>query len=188
MSVDLYMRRSWDSAELLFLVGPGGVGKSTLGERLAPKLGRTLFDLDLIFCDRIGVIGPFIAQHGYAAYRAANLELAEHLVETVIGPAIFVASSGFLAALPGSDDRRRAEAVLGGGYALALLPSLDLDVSTQIIVERQLSRPFGFNRDDEAQKFRMRAPACRDAADLLVVSVAAPELIAETVAVAMGAG
>ena len=54
--IDLIVRRAWNGGKLLFLVGPGGAGKSTLGRSLAPKLWRRLVDLDETFSNRIGDI------------------------------------------------------------------------------------------------------------------------------------
>ena len=64
------------AGEILFLLGPGGVGKSTLGAAMARQSGWPLLDLDLQFCDRIQDITDFIAANGYPAYRAANLAMA----------------------------------------------------------------------------------------------------------------
>ena len=54
------IRRPWRAGETIFLLGPGGVGKSTLGRVLAGRLNWPLIDLDLEFCERIAEIGRFI--------------------------------------------------------------------------------------------------------------------------------
>lgn len=177
--------RSWKNQDVVFLVGPGGVGKSSLGSLLAPRMDRVLLDLDLIFCDRIGTIGPYIDAYGYEAYRAANLRLATHLVGAPAPKCVFVTSSGFLAAAPGTQDRASAQALLGLGYVITLMPSSDIDEASHIVVERQIRRPFGFVGESEDRKFRARVEAYCDAADLLVVSQAPAEVIADAVAAAL---
>lgn len=171
---------------MLVLLGPGGVGKSTLGRSLAGTLGWSLIDLDLEFCERIEVIGSFIGTHGYERYRAENLALAERLVGEAPSSTIFVTSSGFLAATPATDDRRRADRLVASGYGVTLLPSLDIDIATSIVVERQLTRGFGFQRESEDQKFRVRYETYRETGDMLVCSVGAPDQIAVAVLASLG--
>ena len=171
-------RRLWQVGETLFLLGPGGVGKSTLGQELAQQLGWTLVDLDKLFCQEVGDIGGLIAQKGYDRYRAENLDLAEQRFAAVASPTIFVSSSGFLAAPPDSSDFTRAASLVRRGFGITLLPSLDIDRAAQIVVARQLTRGFGFVREIEDRKFRQRFPIYQSIGDGLVVSTAEPKVIA----------
>jgi shikimate kinase len=174
-------RAAWSPSQSIFLLGPGGVGKSTLGRNLAPRLGLPLIDLDFAFCDAFAQIGQFIGEHGYVRYRAENLDLAVRLVQEAGGPVLLVTSSGFLAAAPGSDNHRRAHALVATGYGITLLPALDIDVATPIVVERQLQRGFGFERESEIRKFRERFAAYRHAGDMSIFSTAEPDEIAAVV-------
>lgn len=185
-AIHIEMRRPWRQGGRLMLLGPGGVGKSTLGRALAETLGWSLIDLDLAFCERIAVIGPFIAAHGYERYRAENLALAERLLGETPPSTVFVTSSGFLVAATGTDDRRRAERLVTGGYGITLLPSLDIDTATSIVVERQLTRGFGFERQPEERKFRGRFAIYRETGDMLVASTAPPQQIAAAVVGTLG--
>jgi len=179
--IHLVVRRPWAPGETVFLLGPGGVGKSTLGRELARRLDWPLIDLDLEFCERLEVIGPFIAARGYARYRSENLALAGRLLAALSQPSVFVTSSGFLAARQGSEDYAAASRIVATGYGITLLPSLDVEVATSIVVARQLSRGFGFERASEEQKFRERFQIYRETGEMLVVSIGAPTDIAEAV-------
>ena len=182
------IRRPRAEGQSLFLVGPGGVGKSTLGRELSRRLGWLLIDLDLEFCARFEVIGPYIARHGYARYRAANLALADQLVAETSAPVVFVASSGFLAGPVGSADHSASRRLVQSGFAITLLPSLDIDTATDIVVARQLGRGFGFERETEERKFRERFCIYRSEGAMLVVSVAPPEVVAEVVLTRLSLG
>jgi shikimate kinase len=187
-AVHIETRRRWQPSERLLLLGPGGVGKSTLGGALARMLGWSLLDLDLEFCAQLEVIGSFIAAYGYDSYRAHNLALAERLLAAAPPSTIFVTSSGFLAAAPGTEDRCRADRLVATGYGITLLPSLDLDVAIPIVVQRQLMRGFGFERQSETQKFRERFAIYRGTGGMVVASVAPTEQIAAAVITTIGLG
>ena len=69
---------------------------------------------------------------------------------------------------------------------MTLLPSMNIDIATSIVVERQLTRGFGFQRDAEARKFRERFDIYRDEGDMLVMSAGTPSQIAAAVEQAIG--
>ena len=170
--MQVYRRREWSDAAVLFLLGPGGAGKSTLGKALSAHLDWLLIDLDLVFCEQIEIIGPFIARHGYDRYREENLLLAERLVASALRPVVFVTSSGFLAADKRSSDYRNAKALIATGYAVTVLPSLDEEQATATVVARQLKRGFGFTHGAEEQKFRTRFAIYKEEGDALLIGVA----------------
>lgn len=58
--IHLEARRAWNGSALLFIIGPGASGKSTLGRALATHLQRKLIDLDDVFLERVGEISLFI--------------------------------------------------------------------------------------------------------------------------------
>lgn len=181
------MHRPWRSGETIFLLGPGGVGKSTLGLVLAGRLNWPLIDLDLEFCKDIAEIGRFIRENSYEAYRAENLLLAQRLVARAEGPMVFVTASGFLAAELRSSDYAQARALMQTGYGITLLPSLDIEHATALVVERQLKRGFGLERESENSKFRARFGRYRGQGDMLVVSSAPAEDVAIAVHAALTA-
>ena len=180
-STQIRVRRPWGRGQTIFLLGPGGVGKSSLGLALRDRLGWPLVDLDLEFCERCGLIGTFIADHGYERYRQENLDLAKRLVKAIEGETIFVTASGFLAAPVESDDYREARRTISGGYGITLLPTLDLEIAVSIVVGRQLNRGFGLERASEDRKFRERFLKYFGEGQALVVSMESPAQIADTI-------
>ncbi|MCE8442605.1 shikimate kinase, partial [Rhodovulum sulfidophilum] len=56
----------------IFLIGPGGIGKTSSGRNLAELLGREFIDLDEKFMSGPGHIGQYISEHGYAKYVREN--------------------------------------------------------------------------------------------------------------------
>lgn len=178
METHIEVRRPWQAGETLFLLGPGGVGKSTLGRELAKILNWPLIDLDLEFCNRLDLIGRYIADNGYQRYRDENLALAKALLSESTGPRIFVTASGFLAAPSGTPDNIEARSLISTGYGIVLLPSRDIEIATPIVVERQLQRGFGLERISEGQKFRQRFAILINEGDTLVISHDHPTKIA----------
>ncbi len=167
----------------LFLIGPGGVGKSTVGALLAQALGYRLIDLDSQFCEQILNIREYIQRDGYESYVRENAALcARLLAENPDEKRVVVLSSGFLATdvCPEIVASNR-QLVRQAGYSILLLPSEDIDIATRIVVERQLARGFGLAREKEEAKFRQRFKEYRGLADCWVISSEKPERVAERV-------
>lgn len=181
-SIDILERRAWNGARLITLVGPGGAGKTTLSRILAPRTGRALIDLDQEFCGRIGDIDQHIRSQGYPAYKAANSRLAQGLVSSLTGPTILVTSSGFLSPDNSADALARNRRLLARSYSISLLPDADLEIASDIIVRRQLSRGLYTDADKQLHTVRERFPIYKAAGDMLVISAADPCEIAEAIA------
>jgi shikimate kinase len=182
MNVDIRFRQAVDRLSAIHLVGPGGVGKSTVGRLVARELGWSFLDLDTEFMNRIAHIGDFIREHGYDRYQEANSELAHDVVTTIDRPYIAALSSGFLLIdrRPECGYRNR-RLVLETGTSIVIMPSADIDEATDIVVARQLGRGFGLIADREREKFRSRFAAYLELGDMQIFSSAPPEEIAAAI-------
>ena len=153
---------------MIWLVGPGGAGKSTTGPLVADGLGLPFHDLDRRFAERLGSIDDFIAARGYEGYAHANVEECLSLVEEDTRPAVVALSSGFMTYPPGVHPhypqlRREVEA---SPTTFVLLPSLDLETCAAETVRRQLARPNcrrGASREDTVVRERFPIYACLSA-------------------------
>jgi shikimate kinase len=144
--------------EEIQLIGPGGAGKSTIGARLAKRLGLAFLDLDRHLAGRVGDIGECINRNGYDAYARANVEAYCSLRVAGSRPRVHALSSGFMTyASDVHPDygaiRREIEA---HPSTFVLLPSLDREVCVAETVRRQLSRPFARTAAREELVIRQR--------------------------------
>lgn len=70
------------STKNIILTGFMGTGKSTLGRRLAARLGFRFVDTDLLIEERIGqTIADLFATQGEAAFRRLETDLAKELAD-----------------------------------------------------------------------------------------------------------
>ena len=165
----------------VLLIGPGGVGKTTVGRVLAHKLGLKLLDLDHEFCERIDKIPSFLKTHCYEEYLVRNAELCAALI-TSNADGLFVLSSGFL-----STDTRQdlvesnRKLVASSGISVLLLPSEDLATATPIVVERQLGRGFGLKRETETAKFAARFNDYLQLGNIKIFGTDTPKAIASLI-------
>lgn len=81
---------------MIRLIGPGGVGKSTIGALLAQRLDVPFLDLDRHLAGRVGDISEYIDRHGYEAYARENIEAYCSLFRAEIRPGVVALSSGFM--------------------------------------------------------------------------------------------
>ena len=167
------------SKEHIFIIGPGGVGKSTSGALLARILEVPLIDLDREFMRCVGHIGEYIQTHGYEKYCYANSELFSTLLREASDPSLFIMSSGFLVH-DGLEElvEKHKRLLKENGISILLLPSESLEASADLVVKRQMSRGFGLNEEVERNKFMKRYERYQKEGDIKIYSIATPQEIA----------
>ncbi len=102
----------------IFLVGPMGAGKSTIGKLLAAQLGLPFADSDKVLEDRTGADIPWIFDvEGEAGFRRRESEV---LAELCNGETQVVATGGGIVLMP--EDRTLLK---GQGFVVYLRASLD---------------------------------------------------------------
>lgn len=63
----------------IVLIGYRGSGKSTVGRRLASRMGKRFVDTDDLIESREGEIGEMVKSHGWAYFRAAEKKTIEEV-------------------------------------------------------------------------------------------------------------
>jgi shikimate kinase len=180
--MDIQVRRRWDGSENILLIGPGGAGKSSLAIELTPLMDGRCVDLDLEFSRRFGDIGAYIHEKGYGRYKSANAALAAELIDETARLKIFALSSGFLTSDNPPSVLQANQSLVASGYAICILPSRDLECAVNVIVERQMTRPFARGRAAEEATIRRRHPEYAGLGDLILFSIAPTLAIAQAVA------
>ena len=165
---------------IIFIIGPGGAGKTTSGKFLAKKLKYDFFDLDEKFTQLIEEIGKYINDFGLEKYHQKNFELFYSLLKKINTNTVFVLSSGFFVHEELENLQLKNKLTLEKyGKIIMLLPSSSLDECVSIIVQRQLKRGFGLNAEREKQKIIFRFSIYRKKGDIKIFSSDDPEHIAE---------
>lgn len=145
----------------IFLVGPMGVGKSSIGRRLAARLGRTFMDCDEELMRRTGVeIEVIFEIEGESGFRSRESRL---LLELVQETGIVLATGGGAVLLP----ENRA-ALAARGTVVYLSAAVDLLVRR---TARDRKRPL-LQTGDRPGRIRQllaeREPLYREIADCTV--------------------
>ena len=171
----------------IFLVGPGGVGKTSCGPHLAKLLGRELIDLDEIFMSGPGHIGRYINNYGYAQYVLANSKLFFDHIYHRTTPCICALSSGFLIAeVEIKTVEVNRSAVKEKGHSVLILPHADPNECSSIVVSRQLKRGINLQREIERPKFLQRLPVYKSLADQVIVYRGSPKGAANAILAQLG--
>ncbi len=164
----------------IFIIGPGGVGKSTVGKILAEKLDYGLIDLDTEFMNQVGDIGIFINSHGYRKYCSKNSELFYLLLNSSKEKTIFVLSSGFLVHENFSTlTSKHAKTLTETGISILLLPSKNIKETIEVVTKRQISRGIGLDKIIESKKIKERFTKYLKYGDIQIFSHDKAEIIAQ---------
>ncbi|WP_255312428.1 shikimate kinase [Kiloniella majae] len=163
-------------------MGPGGVGKTTVGTIAARRLNLPLIDLDTEFCEGINNIGQYIRNNGYEKYVIENSRLFTKQLSIQTRPSLFVLSSGFLATDTSPETlARNQKHIKQSGTSILLLPSLVPAEAAEIVSTRQMQRGLGLNPATETAKYLSRISTYQNFADHQIVSDKKPEEIAQEV-------
>jgi len=163
----------------IFIIGPGGVGKSSSGKILSELISYEFIDLDQEFCNHIGIVGDFIGEFWYEKYCFENSKLFYDILGRGHKDFVFSLSSGFLVHKNLEILTEKHKKTLNDEWlTILLLPSKSIEDSTDIVVERQLWRWFGLNEKAERAKFIERYPIYEKLWDIQIFSHKKPEIIA----------
>lgn len=151
----------------IFLIGPMGAGKTTIGRRLAQTLRREFLDSDHEIEQRAGASIPFIFDmEGEVGFRAREKAM---IAELTLRPSIILATGG--GAILDPDNRR----CLGRrGFVVYLVASVDEQLRRTSL---DTNRPLLHTADPKARLahlFEQRDPLYREIADGVVLTEGRP--------------
>ena len=147
----------------IFLIGPMGAGKSTIGRRLAAAFGKDFVDADQALEERTGVDIPLIFElEGEEGFRRREREMLARLVQR---EGIVLATGGGV--VLSAENRSH---LVGRGFVIYLDAPIELLVAR---VARDRNRPLMQTDDPERtmrEIMRIRDPLYRESADIVVRS------------------
>lgn len=148
-------------APSLFLIGPMGAGKTTVGRRVASQLGLDFFDLDHEIEERSGATITLIFElEGEAGFRKRESELLE---EFTTKPGIVLSTGG--GAVLAADNRRLLHE---RGYVVYLETSVEQQLK-RLLHDRKRPLLAAPDRRERLVKLSAeREPLYREIADLVV--------------------
>jgi shikimate kinase len=128
----------------IVLVGMMGVGKSSIGRRLAARLGVPFVDADAEIEKAAGMsIADIFAQHGEAYFRSGEARVIARLLDS--GPQVLASGGG---AVMNADTRA---AIKTKGVSIWL--KAEIDVLLRRVAKRKSERPM-LHTDDPSETLR----------------------------------
>ena len=147
----------------LVLVGPMGAGKSSLGRRVARRLGLEFVDADRLLEERAGASIPLIFEHeGEAGFRAREELLLSELLQ---GRGLAIATGGGAVLRAATRQRLRER-----GYVVYVQAGIEQQLAR---LERDQARPLlaqGDRRQTLLQLAAVRDPLYAEVADTVFAS------------------
>jgi shikimate kinase len=129
----------------IFLIGFMGSGKTSVGRRLAARLGLRHADLDRMIEQEVGPLLPFVQRQGEAAFRRVE---QEHLLNVLKERNVVVSLGGGTPTYADTMDR-----LLASGTAIFI--DVPLIVLRERLLKKGRDRPLLFGLDDDALRTRV---------------------------------
>lgn len=146
----------------IYLVGPMGAGKTTLGKLLARQMGREFIDCDWYIAEQTGADIPWIfAKEGEEGFRERETKA---LRELTCKPNIIMATGG------GAVMRAQNRELLSRGLVIYLQASVDTQLAR---TKKSKSRPLLQNDNPRATLealYQVRHPLYLEVADIVVAT------------------
>lgn len=144
----------------IYLVGPMGAGKTTIGKLLAKHLGREFVDCDWYIAKQTGADIPWIFEkEGEAGFRERE---SKAISELTVLPNIIMATGG------GAVGNAQNRQMLKQGLVIYL----DASVETQLLrTKKDKNRPLlqsGNPRKVLEELYQIRDPLYREVADIII--------------------
>jgi len=92
----------------IVLVGPAGVGKTTVGRKLATSLGLPFVDTDALFVKDHGAIADFFSAHGEQAFRKLEEDYFAHSLSSTA----VVSTGGGIVLSPANQEAMKSATVI----------------------------------------------------------------------------
>jgi 3-dehydroquinate synthase len=118
------------SKKHIFLIGPSGVGKTTVGELVARKLGFKFLDLDAEISSRISMsISDFFSDKGEAAFRVIEKEVLEDISKSEEPTVIATGAGSVLDALNIATMKSKGTVILLNAQVKDILSRIENDLN-----------------------------------------------------------
>lgn len=145
----------------IVLCGMMGVGKSTLGIKIAETTGRRWFDTDMIINDKYGKISDIFEYYGEAHFRKLETEVVKELVDQ---DGLVISTGGGLVL-----KYENAEQLKSNGKIFFLRATLEtLSERVRVNESRPLLKDGGRTKERLAELLSERTPVYEHVADYIV--------------------
>jgi len=156
------------------MAGPPGVGKSTIGRKVAEKMGIPFYELDERVNEKYGVktSKEVIQEKGIKFFRKLSHTCLKEILENNKGAYVLGLNGGALIHLEEGDFKdKNKELTEKYAFTICLLPSKDIIKSVELLWPRQDDgkRLTGINSPEEFQLYlKKRMTGYHESAELVV--------------------
>jgi shikimate kinase len=162
---------------IYLLIGPGGVGKSSIGAQIKKIGGIQVVDLDEEFILRFGSIASFGESKGWKNFFERESSLFRELFDGCISSglrSLIVTGAGTLFhphPRLTRESKKNFDYVRGRCFLICVLPSTDLVRGAAQSVDRQYyQRGYQINEKNKLDMFEKQAAFALEVADYIVLS------------------
>jgi len=168
-----FVKRSFSLKKTVAIIGPSGVGKSSLGKELSKRMPIKIIDLDDEFKNKYGEIEKYGNKHGWKYYFEKQSEIIQNVFNSqrngmtsiIIVPASALYHKEYM-----SISIINRDSILNRSIIVCILAHKEDDTGAKITIARQLTRGYKVDEALKLQQYLYQSEYYKKIADLIIIN------------------
>ena len=166
----------------IILIGPGSIGKTTIGKKLAERLNLKCYDFDSIVEEKLGNLDEYLSQFGADKYREEEHEILVEFLKSMSNKFVMSVGGGTVASQLKDVSSKNVDLLKTIGKLIYLCGSENDSRAIDILRQREESRGGNQSEEETLKLYKLRTPIYENIFDVkIIIETKKPDEIVEEI-------